>query len=70
MAKLKHKEDRIAQHLKGYIVISDSLDNDGPSDFDGTNFDSPPAAEAHSSADDRRAKSRQGSGEATLTHII
>ena len=52
VTKLKRKQERNVRRLKGYIVISDSSDDDG-SDSD---VDPPPAADAPSSAGDPKDK--------------
>ena len=54
MAKLKRKQDRIVRRLQGYIIISSSSFD--ASDSDGSDVDPPLAADAYSSADDRKGE--------------
>ena len=53
VAKLKRKEDHDVRRLQGYIVISDSSDDDR---CDGSNVDPPPATDSYSCAGDQKGK--------------
>ena len=53
VAKLMRKEDHDVRRLQGYIVISDSSDDDRS---DGSNMDPPPATDSYSCAGDRKGK--------------